>query len=215
MEFVAPSCSESSYRQTYCRRCHWRDRDSHRDCPDRFARAGVRSHSHWPVHTGDGIPVGQPLVAKASPDGDFFHIKTAARRVTRRSSQLHRASLSISAPSDLEQASFARSSEATRDDRNRSCPIFRFHHLGEIHPHLARQDDVLHADRLDLEAEVRHTTLDVLGVDLIDHDLVLQQLVQSTRAHRGTQRKKRIAAPILQAAVTNGRGRMQSNAMLG
>jgi len=98
MEFVVPACSESSYRQTYCRRCHWRDGDSHRDCPYRFARTSVHSHSYWPFHTCDGISVGETLVAKASPDCEFFHVKTAARPVTIRRSQPCRASLSVSAP---------------------------------------------------------------------------------------------------------------------
>jgi hypothetical protein len=39
---------------------------------------------------------------------------------------------------------------------------------------------VLHADRLDLEAEVRDAALDVLGDDLVDHDLVFEQFFQGT-----------------------------------
>jgi len=83
-EFLAPECSESSCRQTHCCRGHRWDCDTYRDCSDRFAGASVYSHSHWPFHTCDGIPVGQTLVTKGPRVGYSFEIETDARRLTMR-----------------------------------------------------------------------------------------------------------------------------------
>src|SRR5262245_33820148 len=85
----------------------------------------------------------------------------------------------------------------TAADHVRQRGLLGLHHLRQDGLHLTRQDDVLHADRVDLQAKAFHAALDVLRDHLVDQALVLEQLVQGAGAHRGAQAELELLVQVV------------------